>query len=53
MNTYAHVPPQVSRDAADKLDALLTSDVDENEDQEGDDMGSDEEDGDTEEDQES
>jgi hypothetical protein len=36
----------VSRDAADKLDALLTSDVDEREDQEGDD----EEDGDTEED---
>jgi integrase len=30
MNTYAHVLPQVSREAADKLDALLTPDEVEN-----------------------
>jgi integrase len=52
MNTYAHVLPQVSRDAADKLDALLMPDESRSEDQEGDDMGDDEYDRDAEENQE-
>jgi hypothetical protein len=44
MNTYAHVLPQVSREAADKLDSLLPPDKPESEDQESDDTGDDQED---------
>jgi len=48
-----HVLPQVSREAADKLDALLTPDEAEYEDEEDDDMGNDEDDSDAEENYES